>query len=274
MLIATFGESTGWAGKTITRDGNSFFLQDHGPISAADVMEYDRQGQLVWATEGTRGWVGAQAQSIGQISLIATFNASTGWDGKTITHDDGRFLLADHGGISAQNIMKYDAEGQLTWASADMRAWVLSRAHEERETTAARAAFVRAGQQSGAQAKSTSPLNVAGGILLGLGIIVLFYFVAVFDISVPVDTGGYFDIDRVNNIGLMNDQRNGIIVGVLMSVGGIALLVVGAVQKGRTPTPVSARSDERKCPYCAETIKADAVICRFCNRDVSRGTAG
>lgn len=63
MLIATFGPSTGWAGKTITREGEVFTLEDHGPISAADVMEYDRQGHLVWANEGTRAWVGAKSQS-------------------------------------------------------------------------------------------------------------------------------------------------------------------------------------------------------------------
>lgn len=32
--------------------------------------------------------------------------------------------------------------------------------------------------------------------------------------------------------------------------------------------PVAAQSDERTCPWCAETIKAAAVICRFCGRDV------
>lgn len=31
---------------------------------------------------------------------------------------------------------------------------------------------------------------------------------------------------------------------------------------------VLAQSDERTCPWCAETIKAAAVICRFCCRDV------
>jgi hypothetical protein len=32
--------------------------------------------------------------------------------------------------------------------------------------------------------------------------------------------------------------------------------------------PATAQPDERTCPWCAETIKAAAVICRFCGRDV------
>jgi hypothetical protein len=61
VLIATFGPSTGWAGKKITREGDAFVLEDHGPISATDVMEYDRQGHLSWASDGTRAWVGSKA---------------------------------------------------------------------------------------------------------------------------------------------------------------------------------------------------------------------
>lgn len=63
MLVATFGPTTGWAGKTITREGDVFTLQDHGPISAADVMAYDSQGQLVWANHGMRAWVGSKAKT-------------------------------------------------------------------------------------------------------------------------------------------------------------------------------------------------------------------
>lgn len=63
MLIATFNENTGWAGKKITSEGEFFILEDHGPISAQDVMEYDKQGHLLWANDGTRAWVGSRAIS-------------------------------------------------------------------------------------------------------------------------------------------------------------------------------------------------------------------
>jgi hypothetical protein len=49
MLVATFGPTTAWAGEKITREGDAFILEGHGALSARDVMEYDLQGQLVWA---------------------------------------------------------------------------------------------------------------------------------------------------------------------------------------------------------------------------------
>ena len=41
--------------------------------------------------------------------------------------------------------------------------------------------------------------------------------------------------------------------------------VSGIVLPGAAPAPQTV---ERTCPWCAETIKAAAVICRFCGRDV------
>ncbi|MEI6501410.1 MAG: hypothetical protein WCP21_10360, partial [Armatimonadota bacterium] len=57
MLIATFGPTTEWVGRTITCEGGVFTLEGHGPITAADVMEHDRQGHLTWAYDGLREWV-------------------------------------------------------------------------------------------------------------------------------------------------------------------------------------------------------------------------
>ena len=38
MLIATFGPTTAWVGKTITFDKEQFILEWHGPVSTVDVM--------------------------------------------------------------------------------------------------------------------------------------------------------------------------------------------------------------------------------------------
>jgi len=62
MLIATFGPTTAWVGKSITFDKEQFILEGHGPVSTVDVMEYGRQGHLIWANDGTRAWVGAKAK--------------------------------------------------------------------------------------------------------------------------------------------------------------------------------------------------------------------
>lgn len=63
MLIAQFGSTTAWNGTSITFEEGRFVLQGHGPVRPEDVMEYDRQGYLVWVNEGTRAWVGSRSTS-------------------------------------------------------------------------------------------------------------------------------------------------------------------------------------------------------------------
>ena len=62
MPIATFGPTTEWVGKKTTRDGDAFILQDRGPISTQDIMDFDRRGHLVWVNDRIRARIGAKAK--------------------------------------------------------------------------------------------------------------------------------------------------------------------------------------------------------------------
>ena len=61
MLIATFNEKTGWAGRTISFENEQFLLEDHGLIAPSAIVGYDEQGHLDWSSEGLRQWVREQA---------------------------------------------------------------------------------------------------------------------------------------------------------------------------------------------------------------------
>jgi len=62
MLVATFGPTTAWEGREIIWDVDRFILVGHGAVPAAGVLDYDRLGQLVWASPELRAWVASVAQ--------------------------------------------------------------------------------------------------------------------------------------------------------------------------------------------------------------------
>ncbi len=62
MLVATFGPTTAWEGREIIWDVDRFILVGHGAVPAAGVLDYDRLGQLVWASPELRAWVASVAR--------------------------------------------------------------------------------------------------------------------------------------------------------------------------------------------------------------------
>jgi len=64
MLVATFGPSSSFAGRTITFENEEFVHEVLGPISAAEVRDYDRKGWLEWPMDGMRAWVGSPDEAL------------------------------------------------------------------------------------------------------------------------------------------------------------------------------------------------------------------
>jgi hypothetical protein len=56
--------------------------------------------------------------------IVARFTAATGWAGKQIGYDNGQFSLEGHGPVTAQDVLNYDAQGQLAWEYDGLREWV------------------------------------------------------------------------------------------------------------------------------------------------------
>jgi hypothetical protein len=79
-------------------------------------------------------------------------------------------------------------------------------------------------------------MKPAGAILCAVGLLAAFYFVFVFDASVPTDAGS-----RVFNIGLIADRQNGLMFSLGLAVIGAILLVGGSVRE-----PVRSPEEARR----------------------------
>lgn len=92
------------------------------------------------------------------------------------------------------------------------------------------------------------------------------------------------DGSGVINFHLMSKQQNMLLFGGLVFVAGIILYAVSKIKNGNGDIKKEVDSknnffdifeassinvEDRNCPFCAESIKAQAVLCRYCGSSVS-----
>lgn len=78
----------------------------------------------------------------------------------------------------------------------------------------------------------------------------------------------YIPSQKVHNIGLMEDRRNHLMLAGLAIMGGIILFGFGSNSSKQS----SQLLPERVCPYCAESIKIEAQVCKHCGKDIPTET--
>ena len=76
-----------------------------------------------------------------------------------------------------------------------------------------------------------------------------------------------------HNIGLMSEKQNLVILSIAITIIGVIVIGFGS-EKAPAPIGKSAvstnvgPSGSRACPFCAEMVRPQAILCRFCNSKI------
>ncbi|MBM4042827.1 MAG: zinc ribbon domain-containing protein, partial [Planctomycetes bacterium] len=87
--------------------------------------------------------------------------------------------------------------------------------------------------------------------------------------DVPIEDYHDYPISRVHNLDLADRRRTHLLLAALTFIAGVGLFGFGTVSRSIASRTVKAEEGSTvKCPFCAESIRPEAVICRFCGREV------
>lgn len=101
-------------------------------------------------------------------------------------------------------------------------------------------------------------MKVLGIFLVVVG---LLWAIVASNMDVTVGTG----YGAVNNIGLMDVRRNNLLFAGLAVLVGAVFIGFGFISQ---QSSVEHNSALRACPYCAEAIMREAIVCKHCGKDV------